>query len=555
MGFSAQLLLQQQLAVVQPLLHAYYADLERSDYLQGLIQNFKIYVPFIGQFSSGKSSLVNALLENPVLPIDIAPETALPTELYLAQQNHVSLHTDTQIIELTLEQLRTNQLGNLPANARIVVQTTAEVLAKIPHLVLVDMPGWGSGIATHQRAIDDYLSKSLAYVIAVSVDEGTLRNTLRQALAELALHHKPVILVVTKAHKRSLIIQQEVVARLLQEMTAILGEPPSAVAVTSAAKSDVGELRRALEQLEQQAEQIFLQQVVKPWDAELAKLEHLIELRIHQRFDNAECLQAEIEQLQQQQHHLEQELLRVSRLLENKLVAAWERVQRHLQAALLAHVDTWAQRGLQGADISGEIINASRLAVADVLKNMLEPILKTHLHTLVEQISISPATPRAGATEQDASASSVPLKEIATVAAPLLLKLASPWAAAAAAFLPVVADFLQGSAARQQQAIALARQLEDYKQQLRGQLNILADTLYAQLQGLVNNQVQQLQQTLAAEYQRDMQAMQQLLVSKQQALQAGEAQVAALREQAQQDHATVQACRVALQPYLTAVSA
>lgn len=41
----------------------------------------KIIVPFIGGFSGGKSSLINALLNDAFLSTDITPETAFPVEI------------------------------------------------------------------------------------------------------------------------------------------------------------------------------------------------------------------------------------------------------------------------------------------------------------------------------------------------------------------------------------------------------------------------------------------------------------------------------------------
>ena len=41
----------------------------------------ELLVPVVGAFSAGKSSLLNAIMGSSILPMDIKPETAIPTEL------------------------------------------------------------------------------------------------------------------------------------------------------------------------------------------------------------------------------------------------------------------------------------------------------------------------------------------------------------------------------------------------------------------------------------------------------------------------------------------
>ena len=45
------------------------------------IQDFKVTVPLVGGFSTGKSSLINALIGYDLLSTDITPETAVPAEM------------------------------------------------------------------------------------------------------------------------------------------------------------------------------------------------------------------------------------------------------------------------------------------------------------------------------------------------------------------------------------------------------------------------------------------------------------------------------------------
>ncbi len=46
------------------------------------IQKQQLVIPIVGNFSAGKSTLLNRFLEKSVLPTAITPETSLATELH-----------------------------------------------------------------------------------------------------------------------------------------------------------------------------------------------------------------------------------------------------------------------------------------------------------------------------------------------------------------------------------------------------------------------------------------------------------------------------------------
>ena len=53
------------------------------------VMETELVVPVIGAFSAGKSSLLNALMGNEILPVGIAPETELATELRYSSESYL----------------------------------------------------------------------------------------------------------------------------------------------------------------------------------------------------------------------------------------------------------------------------------------------------------------------------------------------------------------------------------------------------------------------------------------------------------------------------------
>ena len=86
-------------------------------------QEFKVRIPFIGSFSAGKSSLINALLAQKLLAVEIDPASNLATEISFAKTNQILGFKDNQFIkELSFEQLKAQDFDDLGANGHVEVK-------------------------------------------------------------------------------------------------------------------------------------------------------------------------------------------------------------------------------------------------------------------------------------------------------------------------------------------------------------------------------------------------------------------------------------------------
>ena len=57
--------------------------------------DFQVTTPIVGKFSTGKSSLVNALLGKNYLAVDLTPETAVPTEIIYDSEEKILIYDKT----------------------------------------------------------------------------------------------------------------------------------------------------------------------------------------------------------------------------------------------------------------------------------------------------------------------------------------------------------------------------------------------------------------------------------------------------------------------------
>ncbi len=138
---------------------------EATENLQYAVENMKILIPVVGNFSAGKSSILNCFIGKDLLPVGMEPTTAIPSELYYSEDEY----TEGVLSDGTVEKL--DNLSNL--NKKYVClrrYINSAALKSIQPVVLVDMPGFDSPIDDHDQAIFNYLDRGLHYIVLISAD-------------------------------------------------------------------------------------------------------------------------------------------------------------------------------------------------------------------------------------------------------------------------------------------------------------------------------------------------------------------------------------------------
>ncbi|MCG3746036.1 dynamin family protein [Vibrio cincinnatiensis] len=140
-----------------------------------------LYVPVVGGFSTGKSTALNTLLERKVLPEKVSPETAIPAELHFSTEEKLMALSQAGV----WSEHEISELSMLSANAGnyqlVRLYLNNSVLQQIEPLVLVDMPGFDSGINKHNEAILRYITTGVMYLYLIDCKAGSIsRQDLRR---------------------------------------------------------------------------------------------------------------------------------------------------------------------------------------------------------------------------------------------------------------------------------------------------------------------------------------------------------------------------------------
>ncbi|NHA89556.1 GTPase [Helicobacter pylori] len=136
------------------------------------IQKQQLVIPVVGNFSAGKSTLLNRFLGSSVLPTGITPETSLATELHYSANERIEAFSSndekTESFELNEQSFEAIK-DNATKYSYLKVYLNNEALKHSVPLVFVDMPGFDSPISSHTHAILEYLERGVHFVILTSV--------------------------------------------------------------------------------------------------------------------------------------------------------------------------------------------------------------------------------------------------------------------------------------------------------------------------------------------------------------------------------------------------
>src|SRR5208337_2991583 len=177
---------------------------EEARELAARISEGRFYLACIGQFKRGKSTLINALIGEPVLPVGFIPVTAVPTVIRFGERHRARVRARAgswrEIAIADLDQYVTEEHN--PENIKGIVGV--EVFVPSPMLstgmCLVDTPGLGSVFTGNTASTQAFIPHIDAALVVVGADPPLAGEEL--ALVETVgrqVHN--LILVINKADR------------------------------------------------------------------------------------------------------------------------------------------------------------------------------------------------------------------------------------------------------------------------------------------------------------------------------------------------------------------
>lgn len=159
-----------------------------------------VLIPLVGEFSSGKTSLINALTDSKALETATKPTTATIFEIHFgADVNRAEVvNSNGEVHEVTdISRLKNDSLSD--ATVVTVFDTSKRVS---PYTILVDTPGISSPNPKHQQVLVDFLPQADALMVVVDINQ-QLTKSLQTFLKSACLSGVEVDVVLTKSDTKS----------------------------------------------------------------------------------------------------------------------------------------------------------------------------------------------------------------------------------------------------------------------------------------------------------------------------------------------------------------
>ncbi len=229
---------------------------EKKELIESLNQDNLIKISIVGDFSAGKSTLINALLGVNILPTDITPETAVSYELFFDTRERLELYRNFELIQTyDISQIKsfTVKPGDI---VKVFINNSKVKEWNDKGILIVDMPGIDSGIKEHNDAIMNYIADGTVFVVAVDVEQGTLRESSISFLKEIKQYNLSSIVVITKTDKKPESEVSSVKELISKQVKVVVGEQTSVV-TTSSVNKDIKDFEDVL--LDLNVEEIITQ--------------------------------------------------------------------------------------------------------------------------------------------------------------------------------------------------------------------------------------------------------------------------------------------------------
>lgn len=224
-----------------------------EEFMQEVQDAQYIKVPLVGVFSAGKSSLLNVFTEKVgMLPVDTMPETAVAYELYYSLNESVELYRNGEKIDSKpLADIK--QLDTKPGDIA-KVYCTSEHIKKLQDrgIILVDMPGIGSGLERHDAAIFNYINSGTAFVLIVDAEQGSLRGSTMTFMQELSQYNMHPAILISKIDKKT-DSEVKAIKEYIEYQLSKLGSTDSFVGTVCSVNNDLNGFTTYLESLNPEA--------------------------------------------------------------------------------------------------------------------------------------------------------------------------------------------------------------------------------------------------------------------------------------------------------------
>lgn len=348
----------------------------------------KVCVPIIGKFSAGKSALINMLLaySNKILKEDITPETAVATELVYGENEQVLIKYFDNTSEI--KNFDDYRSGNYSTENVQSIRITLKnnFLETISNVMIVDMPGFDSGYIAHDKVIDNYLPKSLAYIITFPADDMTLKSNIEAVIREITTYKVPIYIIITKIDKVDEQTLKDNTKHLQERLAKFMGYNFE-IAYTSCLGGNSEKAINIFNEIEIKSSELIDEKYYKIFLNHLSYTENYItSIKESLNLSQSELLEKE-ESIIDSLKNLSNDFEDKSRDFKKKLTNCVEEIKCDVHSSLNSSESTLITMALNNENIESRINQIIRQALTASISQNYTPLIEEYIKDMEDMIT------------------------------------------------------------------------------------------------------------------------------------------------------------------------
>lgn len=329
-----------------------------------------ISLPLVGEFSSGKTSLINALTEGKALEISTKPTTATIFEVHFCGDSNYAVVKNPDGSCRKVEDVSSLKNVDLADADFVKVYDTSK---RIPATtLLIDTPGLSSNDPRHRQALVSYLPEADGILLVMDINAQLTRSTI-DFINTVSLSSRPIYLILTKCDTKTK-SETEATIRYIRENHKL---PLQKIICTSASQSDLDEFYSMLDDIQKDKKEILGRVNAKRIRVLVDEMLSNVDTLLSATEDNKGIQEA----ISKQRLELQRAKKSVERFLENVGVdidSAKREAVRSFEDKVFSNLDSLVAGKSSNFDSEAiSIINNNSTLVLNVFKNDIRKIVST----------------------------------------------------------------------------------------------------------------------------------------------------------------------------------
>ena len=327
----------------------------------------QLILPLIGEFSAGKTSLINALTDSKVLEIASRPTTATLYQIFFGSTENkaVALTAEGEEVELQLDALKNDEQKKYPT------VTLFDTSTKVPQdIIFVDTPGLSSPDPKHREVLTSILPRVDAILLTVDANQAVTRSLI-DFVKSMRLAEKPIYLILNKIDTKSPSELQDLKRGIARDVDL----PIDSLVCASAYTNNISELQQLLTKIQAEKTQIIAKVDALRTKELVGELRSFIAEVLRSSSspqELKEAVRAQERELERLQNNIRQLMERVEEKLSDKV----DETQSTLRAQLWPLLNgILSKKGISYNDaIEAEVINVKTILLQNFTRQVATTI-------------------------------------------------------------------------------------------------------------------------------------------------------------------------------------